>query len=41
MIELKKAKGAVRGAILIKHRSLPEKEAAFRIVENGFERLDS
>jgi DNA repair protein RadB len=41
MIELKKAKGAVRGAILRKHRSLPEKEAAFRIVDKGFERLDS
>ncbi|MFH1440130.1 MAG: DNA repair and recombination protein RadB [Candidatus Woesearchaeota archaeon] len=39
MIELKKAKGSVRGAILKKHRSLPEKETTFKIVDKGFERV--
>ena len=40
MIELKKAKGSVRGAVLRKHRSLPEKNIAFKIVEKGFEMAD-
>lgn len=40
MIELKKSKSAVRGAILRKHRSLPEKDIAFKIVENGFEKVE-
>lgn len=40
MIELKKAKGSIRGAILRKHRSLPEKDITFRIVEDGFEGVE-
>jgi DNA repair protein RadB len=40
MIELKKSKAGMRGAILRKHRSLPEKEVLFKIVENGFEKVE-
>ena len=40
MVELKKAKGGVRGAILRKHRSLPEKDITFKIVEKGVEKIE-
>jgi len=42
LIELKKAKGNVRVAIVRKHRSLPEeREFMFEIVEEGIEAVDN
>lgn len=39
IIELEKKKGPLRRAILIKHRSLPEKEILFKITDKGIEEI--